>query len=533
MTNKLIIVYLLVTSLLFGQTYISYDSSDQFGVVLDNNQIIWDSDKKFDDLLIDRSSTYFNNKFSSFDFNDMPSDSLYVKSKFQYEFGDYGFDKLNIGLKKHSEESDFEFIAMKKSFFGTYSEFANQDSSPLSLFYKVDYTTSIPNGSLYFSTGYFREDSKFLFDTLLETHQNKEFSYFLSFTAGSIIDIDSWKYNFELNHIDKYTNRVIIEDNISHEVDIERNRFNMSANNGRYMSITSFIDNTYYFDHNTNKGYSKNILQLSNSNEVPFGNIAYGIDYIADKVAANIGYEATLGVIGLSISRKNKPNMILFDGNQTIGGYLYDPKNSEEIQNWDSLILSYKLDKKITLHSALKFTQANNLQGEDLLSSQIIADLSPYFSFSDDMLSLQTSIQIPIKDSKIDIIHYHNFYDSLISSNRSDILDFNYHFKTSFINQKLGIDGKLSLRYLSRNDSQYSFNYFRNMPVSNIGVSYDESYNIGLDLNISIADVLLTVRLKNALHRLPIDGDYSINNTELFNPMNSLLSFGIIWEFDD
>jgi len=71
------------------------------------------------------------------------------------------------------------------------------------------------------------------------------------------------------------------------------------------------------------------------------------------------------------------------------------------------------------------------------------------------------------------------------------------------------------------------------MPVSNSGVSYDESYNIGLDLNISIADVLLTVRLKNALHRLPINGDYSISNAELFNPMNSLLSFGIIWEFDD
>jgi hypothetical protein len=108
-----------------------------------------------------------------------------------------------------------------------------------------------------------------------------------------------------------------------------------------------------------------------------------------------------------------------------------------------------------------------------------------------------------------------------------------YHFKTSFINENLGIAGKLSLLYLSRNHSDYYFDYFRNMPVSDNTTHYKDSYNIGLDLDISIADVLLTVRLKNALHRLPVDGDYSISNAELFNPMNSLLSFGIIWEFDD
>jgi hypothetical protein len=70
------------------------------------------------------------------------------------------------------------------------------------------------------------------------------------------------------------------------------------------------------------------------------------------------------------------------------------------------------------------------------------------------------------------------------------------------------------------------------MPTSN-SVHYDESYNIGLDLNISIADVLLIVKLKNGLDRLPLDGDYSINNHALFNPMKSFLSFGIVWEFDD
>ena len=100
MTNKFISIYIFTISLLFTQESISYDMSNQFGVELSNNQILWDKDQRFDNLLIDRSSNYFTNKFSSFDFKDMPSDSLYVKSKFRYEFGDYGFDRLNIGLKK-------------------------------------------------------------------------------------------------------------------------------------------------------------------------------------------------------------------------------------------------------------------------------------------------------------------------------------------------------------------------------------------------------------------------------------------------
>ena len=231
MINKFTAIYIFTISLLFTQESISYDISNQFGVELSNNQILWDKDQRFDNLLIDRSSTYFTNKFSSFDFKDMPSDSLYVKSKFRYEFGDYGFDRLNIGLKNHSEYSDLQFLAMKKSFFGNYSEFANADSSPLSLFYKIDYKTIISQHNLYFSTGYFRENATFIFDNQsgLDTSINKEFSDFLSLTIGDTFIKDSWTYNFELNHISKFDEKEIIEYPINHAIDLERNRLNINA----------------------------------------------------------------------------------------------------------------------------------------------------------------------------------------------------------------------------------------------------------------------------------------------------------------
>ena len=43
MKNRLITILIFNISIIFGQSYISYDLSNQFGFVLDNNQIIWDN----------------------------------------------------------------------------------------------------------------------------------------------------------------------------------------------------------------------------------------------------------------------------------------------------------------------------------------------------------------------------------------------------------------------------------------------------------------------------------------------------------
>ena len=49
MKNKVILLFF--TEILLCEN-ISYDLSNQFGVELDNNQIIWNSDQQFDQLLI-------------------------------------------------------------------------------------------------------------------------------------------------------------------------------------------------------------------------------------------------------------------------------------------------------------------------------------------------------------------------------------------------------------------------------------------------------------------------------------------------
>ena len=164
MNHKKIYVSLsLLASIVFAQESIPFEISKQFAVPVENNQFIWNSDISFNNLLIDKSSKNFKSKFEKLSFEALPEDSSYVKSKFIYEFGDYGYDKLSIGLKKYSPNETFQFTGSKKSYFGQYSEFSDAENPPLSLFYKFDYSKKFEKNKLYSSVGYFREESQFNF----------------------------------------------------------------------------------------------------------------------------------------------------------------------------------------------------------------------------------------------------------------------------------------------------------------------------------------------------------------------------------
>ena len=150
-----------------------------------------------------------------------------------------------------------------------------------------------------------------------------------------------------------------------------------------------------------------------------------------------------------------------------------------------------------------------------------------------DLMSLQSNFQVPLKLGSLNFNHSYNFYDSLISSNRTHILNLDYLYGLSLIKNNLGINGKLRLQYMSKNNSDFSFNYFKNMPERKNSIDSNEYINISLNTEISISDVILTIRLQNALNKFNTSENYSISNHEFFNPISSLLTFGIIWEFDD
>ena len=527
-------------SISIGQEVIPFDVSNQFAVPLSNNQLAWNTDLSFNKLLIDRSSKNFRQKFTNLTFEELPNDSTYVKSKFIYEFGDYGFDKLSVGLKKHSKDNNFEFIGMKKSFFGQYSEFADSETPPLSLFYKLDYSKSFERNKIYSSLGYFRENSNFLFDSSLGSNYsvpNNEFSDFISLTIGNSFSKNNFNFDLQLNHISKYESSVINEYNINSKYNLDRNRFIAEIHKNNILFLNIILNNSFYDDKKSFKRFALNSLSVTRQNHnfpvptgstYPVGELIYGVDLFENHIKPNIYYKNIFGNLDVVLKTRNQYSIVLMntlDSSESEEALIANDKFSgNEIEEWKSLTLNYYFNTKTDFSASLKYVEANNF---------IIPDSDRYQFINDDMLSLQIKVQVPFKYGIINVNHSYNFYDSLISSNRAHTFNLDYLYSLSFVENNLGIDGKLSFQYMSKNNSDYSFNYFKNMPERNNSIDSDEYINISLDTEIAISDVLLTVRLQNALGKFYSNEDYSLENHEFFNPMSSLLTFGIIWEFDD
>lgn len=527
-------------SISIGQEVIPFDVSNQFAVPLSNNQLAWNTDLSFNKLLIDRSSKNFRQKFTNLTFEELPNDSTYVKSKFIYEFGDYGFDKLSVGLKKHSKDNNFEFIGMKKSFFGQYSEFADSETPPLSLFYKLDYSKSFERNKIYSSLGYFRENSNFLFDSSLNSNfavPNNEFSDFISLTIGNSFSKNDFNFDLQLNHISKYESSVINEYNINSKYDLDRNRFIAEIHKNNILFLNIVLNNSFYDDKKSFKRFALNSLSVTRQNNnfsvptgsaFPVGELIYGFDLFEDHIKPNIYYKNIFGNLDVVLKTRNQHSIVLMNTSDYIESeevfIANDRFSGNEVEEWKNLTLTYYFNTETDFSASLKYVKANNF---------VIPEADSYKFINDDMLSLQMKIEIPFKYGIINFNHSYNFDDSLISSNRAHILNLDYLYSLSFIENNLGIDGKLSLQYMSKNNSDYSFNYFKNMPERNNNIDSDEYINISMNTEIAISDVLLTVRLQNALGKFYSNEDYSLENHEFFNPMSSLLTFGIIWEFDD
>lgn len=523
-----------------GQEVIPFDISSQFAVPISNNQLIWNTDRSFKKLLIDRSTKNFRQKFTNLTFEELPNDSTYVKSKFIYEFGDYGFDKLSVGLKKHSKNNNFEFTGMKKSFFGQYSEFANSETPPLSLFYQFDYSKSFERSKIYSSLGYFRENSNFLFDSSLDSNYSEpsnEFSDFISLTLGNNFSKNNFNFDLQLNHISKYKSSLINEYNINSKYDLDRNRFVAEIHKDNFLFLNIILNNSFYNDKKSFKRFALNSLTITRQNynfsvptgkNYPAGELIYGVDLFEDHIKPNIYYKNIFGNLDVVFKTRNQHSIVLMNTLDYIESeevlIANDQFSGNEVEEWKNLTLTYYFNTKTDFSASLKYVKANNF---------IIPEADRYKFINDDMLSLQTKIEIPFKYGIINFNHSYNFDDSLISSNRAHILNLDYLYSLSLIENNLGIDGKLSFQYMSKNNSDYSFNYFKNMPERNNNINSDEYINIALNTEIAISDVLLTIRLQNALGKFYSNEDYSLENHEFFNPMSSLLTFGIIWEFDD
>ena len=402
--KKIYFSFFFLSSIVFSQENIPFDISKQFAIPLENNQLIWNSDLFFENLLIDRSSKNFKNKFEKLNFEELPEDSSYVKSKFIYEFGDYGFDKLRVGLKKHSENQQFKFTGSKKSYFGQYSEFANAENPPLSLFYKFDYSRNFEKNKLYSSVGYFREESQFNFNsTEFDSSLNNEFSDFLSLTIGNNFIKNDYNFDLQLNHISKSESLVLSQYVINNKYDLERNRFKASVQKNNFLALNVVINNSYYFDERSLNGFSLNTVSITGQyhnfptpkgSSYPVGEFVYGIDLIEDSVKPNVYYRNIFGNLDIVFKTRNQHSMVLFDVYDFSGNGRY---SANEIEEWKNLSLTYYFPTKTDFSASLKYVKADNFIVPIELGEVFIPEADKYEFANDDMLSLQTRVGFPFK----------------------------------------------------------------------------------------------------------------------------------------
>ena len=458
--KKICVLFSFLASIVFAQESIPFDISKQFAVPLENNQLIWNSDISFNNLLIDRSTRNFKTKFERWNFEELPKDSSYVKSKFIYEFGDYGYDKLSVGLKKHSPNETFQFSGSKKSYFGQYSEFSNAENPPLSLFYQFDYSKKFDKSKLYSSVGYFREESQFNFNsTEFDSSLNSEFSDFLSLTIGNKFIKNDYNFDLQLNHVSKFESLLLNEYAINNKYDLERNRLKAFIQKNNFLALNVILNNSYYFDEKSSNGFSLNALSITGQYyPFPVGEFVYGVDIIEDSVKPNIYYKNIFGNLDVVFKTRNQHSMVLFDV------YDFDGKGrfrGNEVEEWKNLSLTYYFNTKIDFSASLKYVEADNVIVPIGLGEIIIPESDRYEFIDDNMMSLQSNFKIPMQYGSLNFNHSYNFYDSLISSNRKHILRLDYLYNLSLVKNNLGINGKLSLEYMSKNNSDMSFNYFK------------------------------------------------------------------------
>ncbi len=217
MKNKLFIIFFFQN--IFAQHDIPYDLSNQFGITLNNNQIVWNIDQKFDNLLIDSSSKYFKQK---------PLSLLY-----QFDYS------------KHFEN---HFLIVSVGYFQTSSSF---------LFDNLEDNSSN------------KEFSDFLSFTLIDRFEKGLWNY--TFEFNHITKHDKLFLLEELldNDIDIDRNILKINANNNKNVSID-----LSLDNKFYFDLRSLqtIDDIL-------QAYTQNSLHLVNSNSFKSSEIKYGFDY--------------------------------------------------------------------------------------------------------------------------------------------------------------------------------------------------------------------------------------------------------------
>ncbi len=550
MNKYLLIIGILVTSLFSQIGDIQYDRSGQYGVITNNNRLMWNQDWTIGVLLIDgtfsnyptRFGASYKNIFKVLDtsnfYQSLQSfpDSSLIKSRIDYYRGDFSYDQLEIDAEFAKKNHVISLTGFKRTYSGPYGQYADPQggSNPLQQSYRLDYSSKDKDEILDLSIGHFITDSRLNLDDPADfIHKEKTIAIGIGYSK----DFANWRYNAHGALFQQYYKMSFD----SAEVYLNRTHLNQfvrkKLNKSSLVKLGLEFDNQGISLVDTTKkdrywstlygGWEKESIRIkfgttiAHDEAVPYFNItAYSNDESTFRWQSYLRYQA----VPKHIFLWNETDENVFEEWLTVHA---------DIQiNWKSIPLNMGID--------YFYNQNTTLVHKYYINNELI-------DISNNLLSSSISAQLPIfREWKIDVQYRHAFEHNIYSDGIGDKAQIGMTVTEKLFKNNLLAQIRLSSEaYLNRyqNIGYEGFHYGPYI-TDDINLVLPDYWVFNLELSAKISNMTILWKVNNILQTVEsvttnqtfpsINKDYLlIANSNNFPPMSRFVTVNIVWNFEE
>ncbi len=444
------------------------------------------------------------------DFRPLPDSSL-VNSFFDYYRGDYGLDKLNIGVKYHSKNQLLNVSGFKRSSQGNYGHYIHptNNAGPIHQSYRIDYSKKSSSDQIEVSA------ARFITSSGIPDITNNGFDNDNIISSGI-----KYERNFETWRMQSYLSQFAQTRTLSHSLYdnfsscfINRNQLDLQIGNSNGYEF-GLSQRSQQFNSND---YLRSVAWSSIYFTKYFSNfsIMSGIQLSEKKIyqpfifSANYINRLKYGEFNVSVSSESQPrhpdvNKFFFNDFETKQRSSINYKISKNRLFFESYVTSVKIN-------AEKLYDYNqNLYGFNIV-----------YNFNSDWNVYNKSI---FSNSSSKINTFGSIFNSglkgrfLLFQNNMDI---NFHiWQDSFFN----------------NDNSFSYDPFLQYHHGIKGGDFAiiDRNLIHIDIQLDISGVLMHYKIYNVLNALGIENENTFFKPNAIYPeIGRMIQFGVTWYFDN
>ena len=531
--------------ILFGERTIHilpFDWSGQNGLISVNGQLFWNQDWMSGPLYFDGTfsnyplrygSSYFES-FQPVNFNEIPSheslpDSNMVTNSFDYRIGDYLFDQLDIKAGFGDRSHLLRINGFKRTYAGTFGEYVQPEGilTPNQQSYRLDYLSTSELEKVYASTAHFVTNSGIPDSSVNGHHKN------ITTTAGIL-----------------YTK--IIRDNT---FDLHSSQFNQErsiAHSSLDSTLSSFINRTHIHMKWTTKT-NKSIGVIADNQTILHNELR---DLLWATIYGGLNGERLSTSLGGSFLSKGNSYALFLKSSFLLqgkswkmnSGLSYNTKpvhialmdTSKYFETWSKVYLN--IEKKI---SSFRFQSANNLcslthsgpgSNSNYLSSELYMSWEIFSRWTvAGMVGMYETLW-----NNSSLVGFTPLTDGFRRK-----IQFSINGSQPFFNGNMMVLTKFRVNGNLNREQNHGYNFVNAIPSldENPTTILPDYWVIHFELSAVVSNVTFTWKIQNILNAYEspakkifpnLNNDYLwIQNNRDFRPMGQLISFNVLWNFEN